>query len=194
MPEDYHKAQTQIVEKAQTVFARFGFRKTTMEEIAQAAHKGKSTLYHYFQNKEEIFRAVVEKEANQLKREINQAITRENNPRAQLRAYILTRMHALKNLANLYQAFQEDYLESYSFIERLRVGYDEYERTVIARILQTGVERGEFVIDDLELMSYVIVIAFKGLEYPWAIAQDTTKIEENIDTLLHVFFYGLLKR
>ena len=34
----------------------------------------------------------------------------------------------------------------------------------------------------------------KGLEYPWAVAPDIAKIEENIDTLLHVFFYGLLKR
>ena len=70
MLEDYQRVQAQIVEKAQALFARFGFRKTTMDEIAQAAHKGKSTIYHYFQNKEEIFRAVVEKEANELKKRL----------------------------------------------------------------------------------------------------------------------------
>ncbi len=194
MLEDFQKVQAHIVEKAQDLFARFGFRKTTMDEIAQAARKGKSSIYHYFQNKEEIFRAVVEKEANELKKAISQAVARETDPRAQLRAYVLTRMHALKNLANLYSAFRDDYIESYGFIERLRVGYDEFERSVISRILQAGVERGEFVIEDVGLMAYVIVVAFKGLEYPWAVAQDIAKIEENIDTLLHVLFYGLLKR
>ena len=194
MSEEFNDVKALIIDKAQTVFARYGFRKTTMDEIAHAAHKGKSTLYHYFQSKEDIFRAVIEKEVKELKEEIRQAIAMEATPRKKLRAYILTRMHAMKRLANLYEAFKEEYLENYGFIERIRVSYDEYERIMISGILKEGVKREEFVIEDIELMSYVIVVATKGLEYPWAIEQNTTKIEENIETLLHVFFYGLLKR
>jgi len=36
-----------IIEAARGIFARFGFRKTTMDEIAQLAHKAKSSIYHY---------------------------------------------------------------------------------------------------------------------------------------------------
>ncbi|HBR34566.1 MAG TPA: TetR family transcriptional regulator, partial [Firmicutes bacterium] len=43
--------ETRIVEKAQAIFARYGFRKTTMDEIAKATHKGKSGFYHYFPSK-----------------------------------------------------------------------------------------------------------------------------------------------
>lgn len=194
MSEDFNEVKTLIIDKAQTIFARFGYNKTTMDEIAQASRKSKSTLYHYFQSKEDIFCNVIEKEVKELKEEIRQAIAMEITPREKLRAYILTRMHALKRLANLYEAFKDEYLENYGFIERVRVSYDEYERIMISGILKEGVKREEFVIKDIELMSYVIVIATKGLEYPWAIEQDTSKIEENIETLLHVFFYGLLKR
>ncbi|MBW1764978.1 MAG: helix-turn-helix transcriptional regulator, partial [Deltaproteobacteria bacterium] len=34
-----------IINVARNIFAKFGFRKTTMEEIAQAARKGKSSIY-----------------------------------------------------------------------------------------------------------------------------------------------------
>ncbi len=194
MAEEFNEIKKLIINQAQTVFARFGFRKTTMDEIAQASHKGKSTLYHYFQSKEDIYHAVIEKEAKELKEEIRQAISIEANPQDKLRTYIITRMHALKRLANLYEAFKDEYLENYKFIEKIRVSYDEYERIMISGILKEGVNRGEFVIEDIELTSFAIVMATKGLEYPWAIEEDTAKIEENIDTLLHVLFYGLLKR
>ena len=45
------------------------FRKTTMDEIAQAARKGKSSIYYYFTSKEDIFRAIVEKETKMLRKQ-----------------------------------------------------------------------------------------------------------------------------
>ena len=53
-----------IVDVAGKIFARYGFKKTTMEEIAKVMHKGRSTIYHYFKNKEDIFCAIIEKEGN----------------------------------------------------------------------------------------------------------------------------------
>ena len=44
-----------ILEAAQGLFSKFGYKKTTMEDIAQELHKGKSSLYYYFKNKEENF-------------------------------------------------------------------------------------------------------------------------------------------
>ena len=44
-----------IISAATGLFSRFGLEKTTMEDIAKAARKGKSTLYYYFKNKEAVF-------------------------------------------------------------------------------------------------------------------------------------------
>ena len=186
--------ETRIVEKAQAIFARYGFRKTTMDEIARATHKGKSTLYHYFPSKEALFTAVIEREVKELKAEIHQALAVENSAPEKLKTYILTRMHAFKRLANLYQAFADEYLENYRFIEKIRTSYDEYERKIISKILQEGVQAGLFAISDLDLIAHVIVVASKGLEYQWALDKNTTKTEQNIDTLLQIFFYGLFTR
>ncbi len=37
------------------VFKRRGYNDITMDDIAKACGKGRSTLYHYFKNKEEVF-------------------------------------------------------------------------------------------------------------------------------------------
>ena len=39
------------------LFTKYGIDKTTMENIAEAAGKGKSTLYYYFKTKEDVFSA-----------------------------------------------------------------------------------------------------------------------------------------
>ncbi|PIE84539.1 MAG: hypothetical protein CSA07_02070 [Bacteroidia bacterium] len=51
-----------ILDMAAEVFQRFGFSKTTMEDIAQGIGRQKSTLYYYFQSKEDVFAAVVARE------------------------------------------------------------------------------------------------------------------------------------
>jgi len=48
-----------IVSAAREVFALRGFSNATLDEIAEKAEFGKGTLYNYFQNKDELFEAVI---------------------------------------------------------------------------------------------------------------------------------------
>jgi len=48
-----------LLDAALGTFARFGFRKTSMEEVARAGHLSRQALYLHFSTKEELFRAVV---------------------------------------------------------------------------------------------------------------------------------------
>ena len=48
-----------ILETAVSVFARFGFRKTSMDEVARAAEVSRQGLYLHFASKEELFRAAI---------------------------------------------------------------------------------------------------------------------------------------
>jgi AcrR family transcriptional regulator len=51
--------RTALLDAAINVFARFGYRKTSMDEVARSAHVSRQGLYLYFANKEELFRAAV---------------------------------------------------------------------------------------------------------------------------------------
>lgn len=48
-----------VLESALVTFARFGYRKTSMEEVARAARISRPGLYFHFSSKEALFRAVV---------------------------------------------------------------------------------------------------------------------------------------
>ena len=47
-----------IVAVALKVFGRLGVYKTTMNDIARAAKKGRRTIYQYFKSKEEVYEAI----------------------------------------------------------------------------------------------------------------------------------------
>lgn len=48
-----------VLESALLTFARFGYRRTSMEEVARAAHISRPGLYFLFSAKEALFRAAV---------------------------------------------------------------------------------------------------------------------------------------
>lgn len=52
--------RTQLLDAALDVFARYGFRKTSMDEVARAAQVSRQGLYLHFPTKEDLFRATVE--------------------------------------------------------------------------------------------------------------------------------------
>lgn len=187
------KVKHSIIDVAREIFSKFGFRKTTMDEIAQAARKGKSSIYYYFNSKEEIFEAVVKTEANMLRNDILQEIESQEKPLDKLKAYILTRINGIKKLRNFYDAMKNDFLDHLDFIEKARSEYDKIEVEIISNILKEGVEKNEFKIDDPELASIALVTILKGLEIPIFIDKLDYQLEDRIDDLLKIVYVGIKK-
>jgi AcrR family transcriptional regulator len=61
MDENDSARLAHVLETALTVFTRHGFRKTSIEDIAKAAGISRQGIYFHFKNKDEIFRASVQK-------------------------------------------------------------------------------------------------------------------------------------
>ncbi len=183
-----------IIDNAQEIFSRFGLKKTTVDDIAATINKAKSSIYYYFKSKEEIYEAVIEKEADILRIEILKEINKCETPQDKIRAYVLTRMKMFHKLANFYTAFQKEYIENYSFINNIRTKYDIEELEIISKILDEGIKKYNLQIKDVGLTAFAILTAMKGFEFPWTIEKDIKRIEDDINCLLDILFYGLLKR
>jgi AcrR family transcriptional regulator len=188
------EVRTKIINVAGKIFTRFGFKKTTMEQIALATRKGKASIYYYFPGKEDIFRAVVEKEAEELKRDLFSEVSLIDDPIEQLRAYILFRMHKMKTLTNFHAAIKNEDLGHLEFIMKIRKNYDQNEVKIVTEILQRGIKYNKFVIEDPLLSAVAIVTAMKGLEIPLFINKDHGNIEDRLDNIIRILFYGLVKR
>jgi len=183
-----------IIEKAAEVFTRFGYKKTTMDEIAHELGKGKSSIYYYFTSKEEIFQAVVEKEANILKNEVKNAIALQTDPILKIKSYVLTRMSVYKRIRNFYNALNNDELLRLDFINILRKKYENDEIVLLEQILNEGVAASKFKLADTHLASVGIVTALKGLEELYQTVTENKVMESHLDNLLNILFYGIIAR
>src|SRR3954468_21063094 len=54
--------RNQLIDKAAELFATRGYARTTMNDIAEELQLKRSSLYHYFRNKEEILDALIEEQ------------------------------------------------------------------------------------------------------------------------------------
>lgn len=192
---DKDEVKNSIINVARQIFSRFGFKKTTMDEIAHASAKGKSSIYYYFSSKEDIFQAVVEKEASMLKRELLEAIETVDDPQEKLKVYVLVRMRTFKKLANYYAAIKSEYLSHLDFVENIRRKYDAEEVTMVENILKAGAANQEFNIENTKFAAVAIVTAMKGLEIPMFWEEDMEQdMEKRLDDLINILFYGMVKR
>ncbi|MFH0759231.1 MAG: TetR/AcrR family transcriptional regulator [Bacteroidota bacterium] len=189
------EVRAQIVDVARKIFTRYGFRKTTMEEIATASGKGKSSIYYYFPSKEEIFKAVVEKEASELKEHLDKTIHADVPPIDKLKAYILFRLHHVRTVGNFYSALNEESLSHLDFILEIRKNFDQNELQVVKGILEEGMAEGSFQINNQEIGAIAIATMMKGLELPLLLSDDhKTDRGALLDDLIRVLFYGIVKR
>lgn len=189
------EVRTYIVGVARKIFTRYGFRKTTMEQIAAATHKGKSSIYYYFQSKEEIFRAVVEKEADELSVQLDNAIQKDNSPIDKLKTYMLFRLHHVRKVGNFYAALNEEDLSHMDFILEIRRQFDMEERLMVKEILEEGMQIEMFQVVSSEIGAIAIAAMMKGLELPLLLSHEhKTDREELLDDLIRILFYGIVKR
>ncbi len=184
-----------VTVEARNVFARFGFRKTTMDEIARAAHVAKSSIYHYFTSKEKIFEAIIEQETQTFLMDLRQAVKGEKSSQDKLRAYFNIRLLAMQKTTNIYSAMHDKYFEHYAFIEKVRRKLDAQEMEFLKGILEEGIRTGEFASDDLDIIMVGFHAILRGIEYYYlAVEKRIDKIAEIQAALLRVLFNGIVKR
>lgn len=183
-----------ILKIARDIFSKYGFKKTTLDDIANAVRKGKSSLYYYFDSKEDLFQAVIMKEVDILAHELEIVINRNTDPIDKLRDYILTKLTTFRGLANFYHAIEND-ITAVGFINDIKRKYEQDEIRMIKRILIEGVRKNEFEIYDFNLAAIGITTAIKGLEMPLSAGTyGNVNLENSVDIILKIICYGIMKR
>jgi len=183
-----------IVVSAGQNFSRYGFKKTTMDEIAQSLKMGKSSIYYYFESKEDIFEAVVLYEANILRNELTTAIKSVESPIEKMKNYVFVRMNAFEKLSNYYNAIFDKNLDHFDFIETIREKYDREELAILRLILYHGARKKVFNVVNSEYTAMAIQTTLKGLEVPLFWKKKEHNIENRLNAILDVLFYGIVKK
>ena len=185
----------EIVEAASKLFQQYGLHKTTMEDIAKEAGKGKSTLYYYFTNKDEVFDAVVTKEINEVQAAVLQAVKEKHSAREKLRTYAATNFAELRKKVLLFKMVGGELQKNTTKImHKLRYKFDSNEVEFLKSLLLHGVHSKEFTAireEDVDLLAHTFVSAFRGIEVDLFIENKLSGLEERIDMASGILIRGL---
>ena len=184
----------EIIEAARKLFQQYGLFKTTMEDIAKELNKGKSTLYYYYKNKDEIFEAVISREIRDLFQEIRLATDQEITAEAKLRSYFSHVVQSITKRILLYKIIKGEIGENLKSLINLKYKMDNNEVMFIREILQFGVDSKEWVHDiemDLDLLSYAIVSALRSITLDLVVEEKFPDWDQRIGALAEIFIRGL---
>ncbi len=184
-----------ILRVANKLFSRFGFHKTSMDEIAKIARKAKGSLYYHFSSKEELFKEVVSKEITNLKNQLS-VINNNSDLSAskKLKLYLTKRMEILNNAANYHETLKADFFEHFHFIDDIRKELDEWEKENLKNIILEGIETKEFADNkDIDVLLDVFIMVLKGLEIPFFLQNKYDRYSPYFEGLMSILTKGLAK-
>ncbi|MGB4413629.1 MAG: helix-turn-helix domain-containing protein [Paludibacter sp.] len=180
-----------IVETATIFFSKFGFHKTTMDEIAKHIHKAKGVLYYYFKSKEELFNEVLKRELNSVKANLSKIVNSDADSLTILNEYILTRFKILNNSENYHETLKADFFEKYQFVKDVRDEFDAFERTQLTYILSKGKDEERLDISNVNSTLNVIMMVIHSIEIPLYLQNKYTEYEKPIDELVTLLIKSL---
>ena len=184
----------EILSGAKKLFGKHGLKKTTMEDIAMAAGKGKSTLYYYFPSKTEIFEAVVESEMKHVIKRLRDAVNGAITAKNKLKAFLNVLLTAILDYQNFREVVFEDAMENFKLFIRLKTQYEQIQIDMIREILLGGTQSGEFKelsSSKMNRMAFVMATAFRGLHYPLTVQGHEIYKGEYYDEIVDVLIEGI---
>jgi len=180
-----------ILNAAEELFQRYGFKRVTVEEICAHARVSKMTFYKYFRNKEAVVIQILsaKSEAAYEEAQAIMASTRSFPEKVQL---LVAQKH--KNLAQMSEAFLQDYLQDEGAVQ-------EYIQAVSARVtdlfiafLKRSQERGELIVTVKPELFLAYLDKMTELARNQQLADLYPSYNEYLEVLNNIFYYGIVPR
>ena len=161
------KTRQKLLEVARELFAHKGLEATTMNDIAAASGRGRRTLYTYFRNKEEIYYAVIEEELERLSEKMDEVASMDVEPEEKIFTLIYTHLSIIRDTVARNGTLRAEFFRNIWMVEKVRKAFDVEEHRILQKVLQEGVDKGRFRIENVGLMADIVYYSVKGLEVPF---------------------------
>lgn len=147
----------QVLEAAAKSFALFGYKATTMDQVAKIANVGKGTIYTFFTNKEELFDEILHAVILEMKRIVENTLRDDRSFFDNLYS-VLDALLEFRDEHSLFIKLSQEYREfgtpkaNYGLtkVENVIVGY-------IQGVVENAIRNGEIKPCDPQVVSFVML-------------------------------------
>ncbi len=191
--------QQQILSAAKRLFQVHGLAKVTMDDVAKAIDKGRSSLYYYYKSKDEIFDAVVMIEIAEMLTAMTHAVDRAAGIEQKLRAFFLTKLELLREKRAFFKMLDAGMdADAFSNFQKAMVVHHNLiirkESTLLEQMLTDGINKGELremSASELEVLIMVLLSSLRGLKRELELESDSVKLVPAVDMFTRMAIYGL---
>ncbi len=192
-----NKTKSTLIDVARQLFAKLGVENTTMNDIAVASHKGRRTLYTYFNSKNEVYEAVLEAELQKMYLALQTVANRKMPADEKLMLFLYTRFDTIKTVVARNGTLKADFFRDIWRVQYARKSFDRKEIQMLTKILDDGVEEELFEMPNTKVTAEVLHHAFRGLEVPYIRGQinpQNRAEDSNRENIMHLIFKGIKKK
>jgi AcrR family transcriptional regulator len=155
----------QVLNLAKKRFERFGFNKTTVDEIAKDATISKRTLYQEFGNKERILKELFVSETLSVRQAILDRINKTIDPAEKLKTYIRLALKYLDHNPFIVGVLHDESGLFKPFLKDKPCIIETGMEETFVNLLREGTGKGVFRKMDEKVIGHCIFLLFKGLTY-----------------------------
>ncbi len=191
--------QTQILQAAKQLFQVYGLHKVTMDDVAKAIGKGRSSLYYYYKSKDEIFDAVMDLEIKEMMAAISRATDQVNTVEEKINAFCATKLNFLRDKKTVYSSFEAGMdADAISQFNKTKIIHHrvimKLEGDMLGRILTDAINKGEIRTidkDKKDILIFVLLSSLRGLKREMIMEDNFEEIEPAARTLASMTINGL---
>lgn len=183
-----------IIMSSTAVFKELGFEKVTMDHIAKAANKGRSTLYYYFKNKHEVFEQVAELEYLSIIEPAKTVIQASQSLEENLRLYNEFKLKSLISKTTEYTFLLEDIKQNFNLAYYIFRKLRHIETTIFENMLNWALDKEEIKAispEEIQFLAMSMVTALNSLEKEMLLFGTIENMPVRLQWLISVLIKGL---
>jgi AcrR family transcriptional regulator len=159
------RTREKIIKSAIQCLAKLGYEKTTFQAIADQCGISQPLVVHYFEKRENVFPSIIEYLLRHTQDVVRERIDPNASPTVRLQEFIRLSLENVRNEADEAKVLLTLSLFA-TFDHQYRLYNGQFKRYVIqelAEIIESGVERGEFSIQDSKLTAKMLMSYIMGI-------------------------------
>lgn len=156
-----------IIEAGEKSFSMFGYKATTVEQIAKIADVGKGSIYLYFQTKEDILKAVVDSLIQKMACKVEEAAEKESSLKERLYKVIQVCLAYRKEHKMLLKLTEEVKQIGTTQAKNAIEQFEDQAIDFLQNRLRKAQELGIFRTKYLEESAFIIFHLYRSLVFEW---------------------------
>jgi AcrR family transcriptional regulator len=163
-PETPSAPREAVLDAALRLLGRFGYRKTTLDDLANESGIARRSIYVHFTSKEEIFLASIDRVVERMIAELQRIANEEAEASDRLWRMLVTRvMSRFDSVRNYHQSLDEMLADLRSqYLERREL-YFAAETAVVAKVVDQGRRTLAWPVEDTAGTARALIVATNAL-------------------------------